>query len=28
MPVAKVRANVEGTKLREILNTMNSDEDI
>ena len=28
MPVAKVRANVEGTKLREILNIMNSDEDI
>jgi archaellum biogenesis ATPase FlaH len=27
-PVAKVRANVEGTKLREILNSMNSDEDI
>ena len=27
-PVAKVRANVEGTKLREILNGMNIDEDI
>ena len=27
-PVAKVRANVEGTKLREILNSMNTDEDI
>ena len=27
-PVAKVRANVEGTKLREILNSMNADEDI
>ena len=26
-PVAKVRANVEGTKLREILNSMNTDED-
>jgi hypothetical protein len=26
--VAKVRANVEGTKLREILNGMNIDEDI
>jgi archaellum biogenesis ATPase FlaH len=27
VPVAKVRANVEGTKLREILNSMNTDED-
>jgi archaellum biogenesis ATPase FlaH len=27
-PVAKVRANVEGTKLREILNSMSTDEDI
>ena len=27
-PVAKVRANVEGTKLREILNSMNTDEDV
>jgi archaellum biogenesis ATPase FlaH len=27
-PVAKVRANVEGTKLREILNSMGTDEDI
>ena len=26
-PVAKVRTNVEGTKLREILNSMNTDED-